>query len=146
DRAAVLDMHRRCTATSLRRRYLGPLPGDLDRLVDLLVPPARGLAVGAFTPEGQCVALAHLVPLADRDAVELAVLVVDDWQRYGVGLRLTQATLAVPERAGRAVFLLAHADNWPVLALARRLGYSAAPRVERGYMDMEIDGASLPAR
>lgn len=145
DRSAVAAMHGRCTAKSLHRRYLAGVLGDIDRVVAHLVPPPSGVAIGAFTPEGDCVALAHLVPMTDRDAVELAALVQDDWQRYGLGLRLARLILAVPERAGRAVFLLAEADNWPVLALARRLGYRAAPGVTNGFMDIEIAGATLPA-
>jgi acetyltransferase (GNAT) family protein len=147
DRRVVLAMQRRCSAASLRRRYLGAVAGRLDRLVDQLVPPARGVSIGAFNPSGDCVGLANMVPLADRDAVELAVLVQDGWQRYGVGLRLSQVALAMPERAGRSVWLLSQADNVPSIALARRLGHRGAPpRVDAAFVELEIEDASLLVR
>lgn len=143
DRGAALAMHRRCSAQALRSRYLGDVSRRLDRLVDQLVPPTRGVTVGAFAPAGECVALAHMLALTDRDSVELAVLVEDDWQRYGVGLRLTQVTLAMPERDGRPVWLLAQADNAPAFALARRLGHRGTPRVDNAFAELEIADASL---
>ncbi len=143
DRCAALAMHRRCSAETLRCRYLGDVSGMLDRLVDQLVPPMRGVTVGAFTPSGECVALAHMLAMTDRHAVELAVLVEDDWQRYGLGLRLSQEALAMPERQGRPVWLLAQADNSPALALARRLGHRGRPRIENAFAELEIADASL---
>jgi len=91
DRCAALAMHRRCSAETLRCRYLGE----------------------------------------------------DDWQRYGLGLRLSQEALAMPERQGRPVWLLAQADNSPALALARRLGHRGRPRIVNAFAELEIADASL---
>ena len=146
DRDAVLAMHRQCSERTLRRRYLGAVADRLDRVVSQLAPSARGVTLGAFTPSGECVALAHLVPVADRHADELAVLVQDGWQRYGVGLRLSQEVLATPEREGRPVWLLAQADNSPAFALARALGHRGGLKVVNGFVELEIADASLTLR
>ena len=78
---------------SRHRRFHGPMP-VLTRLARqrLAAVDGRGhLAFAAFAG-AEAIGIARLVATADR-AAELAVEVVDAWQRRGVGTRLVRAVV-----------------------------------------------------
>ncbi|WP_320064739.1 GNAT family N-acetyltransferase [Micromonospora sp. RTGN7] len=137
DLAGVLELHRRCSARSRQRRYLGgaglPAPARLRRLLE----PAEGVTLVATTTvatatavaatvagsgegAGSVVAMANL--LAEGDEAEAALLVRDDWQRRGLGTALLRRLVGHAERAGVAALLLhVHAENAPMLRTVARL-------------------------
>ena len=99
---------------------------DLDRLTDL--DPPRSDALGAFrTSDDELVGVVEYAAREATAAPELAVVVVDDWQRRGVGTVLANLII---ERARTARHSLLHAhvlaNNYTGLRLAQRLGFTAA--------------------
>ncbi|GIF05953.1 GNAT family N-acetyltransferase [Actinoplanes siamensis] len=126
DLAAVRELHDRCSAGTLRRRYLSggaPSEARLRRLLE----PAGGTTLLAVAPGGQVVAMASL--LAEGDLGEVAVLVEDDWQRRGLGTALLRRLRAHAGRSGFAA-VVAHtgADNVAMLRTLRRLGHGPLER------------------
>jgi GNAT superfamily N-acetyltransferase len=97
-------------------------------------------ALVAFSPVPRApIAVARYVRAGDFDVGELAVAVVDDWQRRGVGGALTAA---LGERAARAGIRRFRATvprgNRGALALVSRLG---PPATTAGYGDVvELTG------
>lgn len=85
----------------------------------------RPVGVETFQLDGTVLSLRRVVP-EDRVAVV---------EMHG---RCSQQSL-------RYLGAVARDLDWPVLAMARRLGYAATPHVEGGFMDLEIDGATLPS-
>jgi GNAT superfamily N-acetyltransferase len=102
DGAAIDTMVRRCSDDTLRRRFHGSAgPLQRRRAVELLLD-GRVEALVAVTPAADVVgvATAHRSRVG---AVELAVLVEDDWQSAGIGHRLTAALIACVRRLGFSV-------------------------------------------
>ena len=126
DAEAVRALHDRCSAATLRSRYLsGGAPGDA-RLARLL-EPVGGRTLLAVDGDDRVVAMAGL--LAEGDLGEIAVLVEDAWQRRGIGTALMRRLLGYAER-GRFAALVAHAaaDNVAMLRTLRRLGAGPVER------------------
>ncbi|WP_433296503.1 GNAT family N-acetyltransferase [Actinoplanes sp. CA-030573] len=126
DAEAVVALHRRVSAASLRSRYLGggaPAESRLRRLLE----PAGGRTLLAETADGRVVAMANL--LAEGDLGEIAVLIDDEWQRRGIGTALVRRLMAWAAK-GRFAALVAHtaADNVAMLRTLRRLGAGPAER------------------
>jgi GNAT superfamily N-acetyltransferase len=125
----VVDMHRRCSAESLYRRYLAasrPTPAALVRLVE----PKRGATLIAVTPGGAVIGTASLI--GEGEIAEAAVLVQDDWQRKGIGTALLRRLLAMARPAEfNAVLLHTHADNAAMLRTLRRISDAAEPSFDR---------------
>lgn len=114
-------------AQSRYQRYLSPRPKaderELTRLLDLDHWHHEGIIAFATAPR-RPVGIAEYVRLPEAfDRAELAVAVVDEWQRLGVGRALAQAlrerALAAGVRHFRLVMLR---ENRGALALARALG------------------------
>jgi GNAT superfamily N-acetyltransferase len=138
DLAAVRELHDRCSAATLRRRYLSggsPVEARLRRLLE----PVGGVTLLAVTSGGRVVAMASL--LAEGELGEISVLVEDDWQRRGLGTALLRRLRTHAGRAGFAA-LVAHtaADNAAMLRTLRRLGHGSLDR------DGALVSVTLPAR
>jgi GNAT superfamily N-acetyltransferase len=104
DRADVHRLFAACSVASIRHRFRAPLPAFPARHLDELLagPPERhdALAVRSGT-SGELVAIGSLaLPYGPNDGhtAELGLLVVDAWQRRGLGRALTAALV---ERAAR---------------------------------------------
>ncbi|WP_051837022.1 GNAT family N-acetyltransferase [Streptomyces sp. NRRL WC-3742] len=132
DKAAALAMHGRCSPASLRLRYHGPVR-DADRYLDHLLDARHGHSLAATAPDGRIVALGHL--MWDDGEAELAVLVEDGWQRYGLGTALLRRLAAAARAAGvETVYAVTHAANTGLITAMRRL---AAP------LDFQPEGGTL---
>ena len=148
DAPAVQRFVRGLSARSLRNRFFAPVrelsPDQLDRLTRPRDP--RELALLAEITEGTqtpVVALAQHA-LSDPPNAEFALVVDDSCQRQGLGTRLIAALAdhaACVRLAAFVGFVLA--DNWPMLALLARLGFSfeddADPRLIRALDGQELD-------
>lgn len=104
DVPAVHTMVRRCSAETLRRRFLGYRHDAAEALsagiVDAL--PAGRVDVGVFDHRhGDLAGLASLIPTTGR-LWEAALLVEDRWQRQGVGALLAETLLEVGRGRGIA--------------------------------------------
>jgi GNAT superfamily N-acetyltransferase len=121
DLDAVRQMHARCSVRSRYRRYLSGAGVPSDPALRQLLEPEDGHALLAETAERRIVALANLS--WDGPEAELGLLVVDDWQRRGLGTALVRRALRLAGSAGRtAVRVHTQAENSPMIRTLHRLG------------------------
>lgn len=97
----------------------------LERLVNQ--DHRRGLALVALSEHrGNTVIIAEarcVLDQAERDA-EFAIAVADEFQRRGLGIKLLKTLVTYASKKGvRRLFGEILADNQPMVALARRLGF-----------------------
>ena len=86
------------------------------------------------------IGLVEYVRLQDFDTAELAISVVDRWQRKGVGRQLTMALRARAQAAGiRRFRVTIMRGNRGALALARELGHVTPLRSEGNAVDLVVD-------
>lgn len=132
DRAAALDLHRRCSPESLHRRYHGPV-ADADLYLGHLLEPRHGQTLAVELADGRIAALAHL--MWDGDGAEVAVLVEDAWQRRGLGGELLRRLSALAAGAGvDTVYAVTQASNTAMVAAMRRLEVPLDYQVEDGTL------------
>jgi N-acetylglutamate synthase-like GNAT family acetyltransferase len=132
DLEAARELHERCSAATLARRYHGPV-ADVDRYLAHLLSPRFGQTLAVQTVSGRVVALAHL--LWDGDETEVALLVEDAWQRRGIGLELLRRLVAQAVDAGcESVYAVTQATNTGMVATMRRLGLPLDYQVEDGTL------------
>jgi RimJ/RimL family protein N-acetyltransferase len=146
DRSRYLAGVRRISPDSLYKRFLTPVERlSESQLRYLLEVDHRDhealLAVDEAT--GDAVGVARFARLVDRpDAAEAAVVVVDDWQGFGLGKALcrllAQRAREVGVRCFEAYLLAA---NKPMLALLETLGPVRVLSEEAGTLAVEV---SLP--
>ncbi|WP_377267305.1 GNAT family N-acetyltransferase [Peterkaempfera sp. SMS 1(5)a] len=132
DHRAALELHRRCSPETLRRRYHGPVD-DADRYLAHLLEPRHGQTLAVELADGRLAALAHL--MWDGDSAEVALLVEDAWQRHGLGLELLRRTAVLAAEAGvDSVYAVTHASNTAMVAAMRRLEVPLDYQVEDGTL------------
>ncbi|MBB5121959.1 acetyltransferase [Streptomyces eurocidicus] len=142
DLAAAREMHDRCSATTLARRYHGPI-GDADRYLRHLLSPRFGRTLAAHTSSGRLVALGHL--LWDGEETEVALLVEDAWQRRGVGGELLGRLVALAAEAGCGrVYAVTQSSNTGMVAAMRALDLPLDYQVEDGTL--VVTARLAPAR
>jgi GNAT superfamily N-acetyltransferase len=147
-RACIAEGFARLSAGSRQSRFLRPMPRLDEATLDYLsaIDGSRHLAVGAATASDERVGLARCVRLPDEpDVAEIAVTVMDDWQRRGVApvlvTELARWADAVAIRKFRALF------GYENRAVARLLAGNGIQLVPDGGMlraDIEV-GAILRA-
>ena len=151
DRRAVVFAFGRLSAQSRYQRYFSPkaalTPRELRRLLD--VDHWHREALIAYSPPPRApIGIARYVRLDDFDAAEVAIEVVDGWQRRGVGTALMAALTERARAAGIARFRMAMLrGNRAARALAAHLGpatvlSAAGNLVELSY---SLAGASSAA-
>ncbi|MFH8448895.1 GNAT family N-acetyltransferase [Streptomyces fungicidicus] len=144
DLAAAREMHERCSAETLRRRYHGPV-GDADRYLNHLLSPRFGRTLAAQTASGRIVGLGHL--LWDGDETEVALVVEDDWQRRGIGGELLTRLVSMAAEAGCAhVYAVTQASNTGMVAAMRGLGLPLDYQIEEGTLVITARLDAVPAR
>jgi acetyltransferase len=130
DRALVDALVREMSPTSRYRRFHAAVnglpPAMLDRLARVDAPDEVAL-LATTTVRGTEVAVGEARYARDGlgiDAREFALVVVEPWQRLGVGTRLLRELMRQAARSGVGVLYGdTFEDNAPMLALARRLGF-----------------------
>lgn len=132
DAPALRELHRRCSAETLRNRYFAAIKELSPHLLQVFCDPERGLTL-AVRSDGDAgpVALGHLMYTLDPGVGEVAFLVEDAWQRRGVGTALLRALTFVAADWGlaevRAETTLA---NTGMMGVMRRFG--ASMRTQEG--------------
>jgi GNAT superfamily N-acetyltransferase len=120
-------------ADSIRRRFLtGAPPSDESHLHYLAeVDYDERLAVLAMDSEGDSVGVARYEGGADRSSAEVAVVVVPEWRKRGVGSVLVEALETHARQVGITRFVAAfQPDNRAIDGLLADLGFG-----ERCYED-----------
>ncbi|MGW5937999.1 N-acetyltransferase family protein [Streptomyces celluloflavus] len=142
DRAAAREMHARCSADTLARRYHGPV-SDADRYLGHLLSPRFGRTLAVETASGRLVALGHL--LWDGDETEVALLVEDAWQRRGIGAELLRRLVAMAADAGsESVYAVTQASNTAMVAAMRGLGVPLDYQIEEGTLVITARPSGVP--
>lgn len=130
DLAQVLDLHARCSADSLRRRYTSGVGAPSPARIARMLAPASGhtllAVVAGGAGDGQAVAMGQLFRMGDGTA-EIAFLVADAWQRRGLGTELARRLAALAPAFGFGG-VVAHvlSANRPALRVLRRLDTDGA--------------------
>lgn len=134
DAPALRDLHRRCSAETVRNRYFAGMAELSPHMLRVFCDPERGLTL-AVRPQGgeEPIALGHLMYTLDPGVGEIAFLVEDSWQGRGVGAALARALTVIAADWGlaevRAETTLA---NTAMLRVMRRLGASVRIQGEGG--------------
>lgn len=147
DRPALLFMFRRLGERSRYQRFLGVKHAlstlELGYMTNLDHWHREALIAWSLPPRSP-IGVARYVRSEDFDLAEVAVTVVDEWQRRGVGRLLV---LELRERAMRAGIRRFSAtmfrDNPGAMALARCFGPIAA--VQRYGAVVELSGSWQPS-
>lgn len=123
DVPALVAMHARCSAETVRRRYHAPVPHLSHRLARALLAPRRGLSMVA-TVDGELVGVGLLA--FEDETADLGIMVEDRWQRRGHGTRLLRALAEAAAGQGvQSITCLVQPDNPAVLATVHRAGLRA---------------------
>ena len=157
DVRGLIRMHEQCSPLSVTRRYLSPLPVLGSRLAARLLCPPGGFSLVAERDRG-IVAVTTVAPY-DEDAdgppgppnsggssvltapvrADIGQLVVDSWQRRGLGTALLLA--ASREAAGRGfqeLVLTVHPDNPAVLPMVHATGLRARIGTRDGLTQVTV--------
>jgi RimJ/RimL family protein N-acetyltransferase len=143
DRPAVAFGFRHLGERSRYQRFLRSKselgPQELAYMVD--VDHWHHEALIAFSPPPRTpIGVACYVRCEMFDAAEIAISVVDDWQRAGVGRALLLDLRARAIAAGIRRFTgTVLADNRGAHALARRLGRYRVVRIVGGVVEVEVE-------
>ncbi len=127
----VLAVFEGLGARSRELRFMSPkfrlTPTDMSHLTH--VDGQDRVALVAELPDGRPVGIARFVRDPDDTAVaDMAVAVVDRWQRRGVGVRLTEALAACARSLGvRRFSVMMLRDNAGAERLMRRVGGDIVP-------------------
>ncbi|MCP2257758.1 Acetyltransferase (GNAT) domain-containing protein [Streptoalloteichus tenebrarius] len=144
DLAGVRELHSRCSAETLYRRYRqgGPPP---DRELRRLLTPELGHALVGVDDAGEVVALANL--MWDGDRGEIALLVRDDLHGRGLGGDLARRLVAEARAAGlREVYACTSAENTAMIRTMRSLGLPVESRDDGGQLVLTARWAGVAPR
>lgn len=130
DAEAVSELHRRCSTTTLFRRYHTGVRTVPRRWLHRLLVPPRGTSVLAVFGR-EVIGLAQLIPSSTGGA-EISLLVEDDWQRQGIGTALLARVAALAEAEGITEL---RADCLPGDEVLARTAARAGLRTERPTED-----------
>lgn len=126
DLPAVRDLHTRCSDTSRYQRYLVAKPQLRAAEWDHLADPERAttwVTAEAETPS-QLIAMTNVVVHLDQsDLHDLGLLVVDPWQRRGLGTDLAHYAAAHAQAmGGRYLTATTHATHRAMQKVLHRMG------------------------
>jgi RimJ/RimL family protein N-acetyltransferase len=144
DAALVKALYHEMSDLSRRLRFLVPTTDISDEDVQYLtdVDHRRHEALIALDPERErALGVARYVRTpGDREAAEVAVVVVDDWHRRGLGTALLDRLTERARENGIARYTaVVSADNDIVLAALERAGAELTGRSDDGEIEFAID-------
>jgi len=156
DEPRAHDAFRALSEETRHNRFMAAvneIPADI--LASLRHPdPARELMVvclrlDASGAEAEPVGAARLVHATGAEAGEIGIVIVDAWQRRGIGARLLRILIENARIRGlHGVRGLVLASNDGMLALARTLGFAVTDSPEEGarikVISPDLDAAGEP--
>lgn len=144
DAAELTDLLRLLSPASAFMRFLVGFGEPKPSLVRALLAtdPARG-ALLAVLPGGT--AVGHACWSVRDGVVDVGVLVLDGWQRRGVGRALVEAAVGRAGAAGGTrLHLDVHPENRALLASLRRRMPTATRRFADGLVTFDVPLADVP--
>ena len=148
DKRALIGGFERLSDQSRYRRFLTPhgrlSEAELRYFTEVDHHDHEALvAIDPRTGDGVGVAR-YVRSREDRSSAELAIAVVDAWQRRGVGTRLAIALADRARHEGVTVFTgLVLAENELMLNLAKELGQVRTVHHERGTVELSVELRAL---
>ena len=147
DAGTLHDVFRRLSPESRRHRFLQALDELDDQMIRRLVDGVDGvqhiaLLLIVLPPGGQEEPAGVARILQDRDdpaIADIAVTVVDDWQRRGAGTALVEALMERRPAAVMQLRTVIDAGNRASLALLAKAGHVSLSLPEQGVMDVTVD-------
>ena len=151
DAGTLRDVFRRLSPESRRHRFLQALDELDDPMIRRLVDGVDGvhhiaLLLIVLPPGGreEPAGVARILQDPDDPAIaDIAVTVVDDWQRRGAGTALVKALMERRPAAVTQLRTVIDADNRASLALLAKAGHVSQSLPDRGVVDVTVD---LPPR
>jgi len=147
DRRTTQEGFLRLSDKSRYDRFLHSLPRLSERMLDTLVTEVDGedhvalvaLVLPDDAPE-QLAGIARMVRYPDQpDAADLAVTVLDDWQRKGIASALLRELLRRRPVGVVRVVTVVNPQNHASLALMKRLGRGGVTRSGPGLSTVVIE-------
>lgn len=147
DREAVREGYEQLSDETRFHRFLAAVPHLTETMLDHLVDEVDGvnhvaLVLLALDEDGNGIpaGVARIIRYADdREAADVAVTVIDEWQRKGVATALlTELMRRRPAGVTRLVTTVT-ADNLASLAMLRRLGRTVAEPAGPNRLDVVVE-------
>ena len=128
-------------------RFLAPVSGLTDTMLETLMDDVDGidhvaLVLLVVTPDGTelPLGLARIIRYPDDPvAADVAVTVVDDWQRRGVATALLEVLMRQRPKGVQRIITVTDATNHASLALLRRLGETEVSQPESGTQRVVVE-------
>ena len=147
DAETLRDMFRRLSPESRRHRFLQALDQLDEPMIRRLVDSVDGVQHIALLlivlPAGGQEELAGVARLLqhsdDPAAADVAVTVVDEWQRRGVGAALATALMERRPAAVTRLHTVVEADNHGSLTLLSRLGQMSSDLPNQGVREVTVE-------
>ena len=147
DAETLRDLFRRLSPESRRHRFLQVLDQLDDPMIRRLVDSVDGvqhiaLLLIVLPREGQeaPVGVARLLQHStDPAAADIAVTVVDEWQRRGAGTALASALMERRPAAVTRLHTVVEADNHGSLTLLSRLGQMSSDLPNQGVREVTVE-------
>lgn len=141
DVRALVRMHAECSPASVERRYLSPMPVLSTSFAARLLCPTGGFSL-VTERNHELAGIATVAPDVDHEAAgtaEVGELVVDRYQRQGIGTTLLTAAARDAARLGFTCLVLAvHPDNRAVLPMVNAAGLRARINTQDGLTRVAI--------
>jgi RimJ/RimL family protein N-acetyltransferase len=147
DREHIVDGFRRLSPESRRLRFHEPRQALTKAELDFLTTIDHDWHVSwaACLPDGTGVGVARYVIDPDERGAEIALAVVDEYQRRGIGLALLRKLAAIAAARALVTFhATVLAENRAMLALIERFAAAASPTA--GVLRVEVPVAALIAK
>jgi GNAT superfamily N-acetyltransferase len=132
-------MHAECSPAAIERRYLAPMPVLSAEFASRLLCPEGGFSL-VTERDRRLVGITTVAPDdEDDETAEVGQLVVDRYQRHGIGTALLAAAVRHASRQGFTGLVLAvHPDNRAVLPLVNAAGLRARISTHDGLTRIAI--------
>ena len=145
DEGRIHEAFSRMSERSVYFRFFSPLKRLPEALAHHLtqVDYRDRLALVAVSHDGKgehILGVARYDRIARTDAAEVAVAVIDEYQRRGLGSELLTLLAEIAREAGIATFtLIVLPENQSMLGLLRRLGWIHQARFRGGLYEITFD-------
>ena len=147
DREAVREGFETLSEETRFHRFLAAVPHLTDTMLDHLVDQVDGvdhvaLALVVVDDDGKGVpaGVARMIRYSDRrDAADVAVTVLDEWQRKGVATALLDELMRRRPAGVTRLVTTVTADNAGSLAMLRRLGPTVAEPAGPNRLDVVVE-------